>query len=172
MRVPLSVLLLPLPTAQTFMVGAWGFGEEELQVAKHYGLPIASYRDAAWPVSADPPSDLRIFWDGTKHVCHPQAETHELVSDVVKWALLQLLLQPQSDIGGKASLSSSCPFAPDAIVPFTSLDFVTAACMLWPSGPLTMLRSTPGVTPLPQPTRFSGNWTYFADRRNKFGWIG
>jgi hypothetical protein len=73
----------------------WAAGSVEAAVAHHYGLAVASYRDAVWPVQADPPADLPLLWQaspGDMSGLHPTVIAHELIADVVKYALARLLM--------------------------------------------------------------------------------
>lgn len=99
----------------------WDMGGVEARVARHYGLPVASYRDAGeevggrrrqrrrrggsyyetlasyrdavWPDMAAPPPDLAsAFWHSDDGGIHPDAVAHELLADTVKYALGRLLL--------------------------------------------------------------------------------
>jgi hypothetical protein len=70
-------------------------GAVESVVAREYGQPVASYRDIVWPERDNPPLDLALAWKAGPDTSglHPDASTHELLADVVKHALWQLLLR-------------------------------------------------------------------------------
>lgn len=67
-------------------------GGVEASVARFYGLPVASYRDAVWPNMTSPPPDLLELWRCLDHGIHPDWAQHQLVADVVKHALGRLLM--------------------------------------------------------------------------------
>ena len=111
----------------------WDMGGVEARVARHYGLPVASYRDAVWPDMAAPPPDLAAaFWHSDDGGIHPDAVAHELLADTVKYALGRLLVlsPPAQELkaGAPEQQQQQPPLAAcaaerlaAAVVPFTTL---------------------------------------------------
>ena len=87
------------------VVGYWRAGDAQTAAARHYGIPIASYRDAVWasyehvPYASRIDSDFagdphHLFWMANNvGNSHPNQTTHELVGDVVKFAFSRMLLE-------------------------------------------------------------------------------
>lgn len=64
----------------------WTTPDIERPVVRHHGLPIASYRDAAWPVLNSPRPDLPCLFNGKSH---PESITHTMIGDVVTYGLIR-----------------------------------------------------------------------------------
>lgn len=144
----------------------WSMGDAEVRTARHYGLPVASYRDAVWPVEAAPPGDLALLWEG---LSHPTATTHEIFADCVKSALARLLLSPTLH-DAAAPRNDGARTAP--LVPLFPETANNPTCAHRPLGPLTAIRAADDGQALgPAPIAMSGSWRFFADRPHKFGWI-
>lgn len=84
----------------------WEAASLERPIVQHYGLPIASYRDAVWPVLPTPSRLLPCFWNGWSH---PSALGHVLMAQVVTHGLLQAILQQ-----GACSVSANTPSTPSS----------------------------------------------------------
>ena len=70
---------------------AWNWASTIFNFSKHYRLPLTSYRDAVWPDYMHPPSNLKTFWWAPEsNYNHPPKQSHEMVSDVIKYAFLRL----------------------------------------------------------------------------------
>ena len=82
-------------------------GGVEASVARFYGLPVASYRDAVWPDMSAPPPDLLELWRCLDHGIHPDWVPHQLVADVVKHALGRLLMAPGFPHAGAAEFCAA-----------------------------------------------------------------
>lgn len=67
----------------------WSAADIERPVVRHYGFPIASYRDAVWPKLNHPRPDLPCMWNGKSH---PDSITHSLIGDVIAYGLIRALL--------------------------------------------------------------------------------
>jgi len=134
-------------------------------VARHYrSVPVASYRDAVWPVHGAPPADLSRLWG---HGNHPLKLPHEFVADVVKHALLALL--------ARRLPPGACPArAPPPSAPATDLRTVAASCVTRPGGPLASYSArwpTDAYAPLAEPAPGSAAWRLYEDVPRKPGWI-
>lgn len=151
------------------------FVEQEAEVARYYGLAAASYRSAmGWDENVRPSdAELRFFWsrcnnieDGDAFMPHPRKVTHELVSDVVKYAFLRLL----SRRSGAAAVAVDYLRSPRASgrPPKTGYSSVGRPCASEPGGPLTALSPRVGFAPAAPPAR---GWRLYEDRPRKPGWI-
>lgn len=139
--------------------------EPELLVARHYGLPIVSYRRAVWPDEQSPPADLALFWEIYGFApTHPGRVSHEMVSDVVKFALAQLLFRPVS--------AETAQPPPPRIESFMELTHLVKSCATRPTAPLTLIRSDTATAPSPAPVAVQGHWEFIADSPSKFSWTG
>lgn len=70
----------------------WHTADISSLVGKYYGIPIANYRDAVWPMLNNPPKDLGLLYRPMKpSFPHPYEDTHELFADVVKYAFIRLI---------------------------------------------------------------------------------
>lgn len=139
----------------------WRMGDFEAFAARSVDIPIASYRDAVWPDIDNPPLDLPFFWNG---LSHPDRVAHELVSDIVKNALEQLLIPSVQDIENpKVDLS---------IESEANLYLSDCASRSSQSYPSTII----GVQDLAKfaSTAISAGsaWRVYEDRPLKPGWIG
>ncbi|KAI9028596.1 hypothetical protein DFJ74DRAFT_765524 [Hyaloraphidium curvatum] len=134
----------------------WHAASYEAAVAKHYRLPIASYRDAVWPVLEKPPADLKLLWNG---LSHPDALGHELFSDVVKYALAREL---QRYCRSPPDAEADCGFRPTMLT--------QRRCPRPCREPATAMSAAnrSSFEPAREPP---GRWRFFADRPNKPGWI-
>jgi hypothetical protein len=138
----------------------WTGVDPHVRYARELGWPVASYRDAVWANFSDPPADLRLFWNGCKWSCqHPDAVTQQLVSDVVKHALSELIIRPISKYAASESL---------ALMNASPVTGGAQFCALR-SSQFRMHADDPEKF---QPTSQSGNWKFTSDRPGKFGWIG
>ena len=150
----------------------------ESVVASYYGLATASYRNAifgkaemhATNISAD---ILNLLWS-PYYETHPGKCTHELLSDVVKYAFLRLLSNRSTTAAGSAAAAPTAaanfPWRARAggLPPFSSFDNVGAGCASLPGRPLTTLSPRAGFEPaLPAPS----GWRLYADVPRKPGWI-
>lgn len=61
----------------------------ERPVVRHYNLPVASYRDAVWPILSKPRRDLPCLWNGKSH---PDAISHTIIGDVMAYGLIRAAL--------------------------------------------------------------------------------
>ena len=146
--------------------------EREAEVARYYGLATASYRHAmGWANASSRPSaaERHFFWaDNTKprgeYGTHPREITHELVSDVVKYAFLRLLSRRSA---GGSSEYLSLPRA-GGRPPMTGFKSVGRTCVSEPGGPLTALSPRLGFAPATPP---APGWRLYEDRPRKPGWI-
>lgn len=86
--------------------GNWYKSTVEGTVARELGLPVVSYRAAIWPEFDKPPEDMLLFWG--QHA-HPAVLTHELYSDMVKYALLHLLPQSLNATNATSPLCNDVP---------------------------------------------------------------
>ena len=146
--------------------------EREAEVARYYGLATASYRHAiGWADASSRPSaaERHFFWaDNSKPMgeygTHPREITHELMSDVVKYAFLRLLSRRSS---GGSSAHLSLPRA-GGRPPMTGYKSVGRTCASEPGGPLTALSPRLGFAPATPP---APGWRLYEDRPRKPGWI-
>lgn len=109
----------------------WDMGTVEARVARHYALPVASYRDAVWPNMTSPPEDLSELWRCVDSGIHPTRIPHELVSDVVKFALGRLLMaQNHSNPSSRVVPTVAACIARTIAtrVPYTSLELASSSC--------------------------------------------
>jgi len=143
----------------------WRMGDFEANAAKLLEIPIASYRDAVWPDKDNPPMDLPYFWNG---LSHPDRVAHELVSDVVKYALQQLLV-PSHSLQDLINPVLDNPFENETNLHVSDCGSLSA---------LGYPATTFGVHNLKEFTSsaiISGTasaWIFFEDRPQKPGWIG
>ena len=142
----------------------WRIADAEAIVGRHYGVPIVMYRDAVWPLLNAPGPDVRLAWDG---LSHPSRVTHELVADLVKYALLRLEAERAVNAAG-----FSC-FPDTHIAPYTGFASVGAGCAFRARGPLTQVGTIGGNANAntSKLATFSGGWRYFEDAPRKPGWI-
>lgn len=142
----------------------WRMGDFEATAARSLDVPIASYRDAVWPDIDHPPIDLPLFWNG---LSHPDQVAHELVSDVVKYALEQLLvpspslkedfmrpvfefhIENETNIHSSDCESRSALGFPETTLGVHNVEIFTSSAIM------------PGRA-----------WRFFEDRPLKPGWIG
>jgi len=158
-----------------YQPGSWGAADITTAVAAHYGLAVAHYRDAVWPVADEEPAHLRsAFWKAGGDGQHPDKITHEFVADVVKYALLALharRLPPAA--------AAECPRRAPPARPATSFANVAVSCVSRPGGALSAYSAKEhfaagsagggALAPVPQPR--DGGWRLFEDRPRKPGWI-
>lgn len=149
----------------------WEMGGVEARIAQHYGLPVASYRDAVWPVRDAPPADLPALWSSADGI-HPDRVAHELIADVVKHALGRLLFaQPHSD-PPLAATSPTCDVKGlvNALIPATTLALARGSC----DGAArvdTVSTADPG--PFERGALgFGGPWSFGNDAGRAPGWSG
>jgi hypothetical protein len=140
----------------------WRVGDYESAVARSLDIPIASYRDAIWPEIDNPPSDLPYYWNG---LSHPDRIAHELISDVVKYALEQLLHPSTEHI--------ECPIA-DSFPRNSEKKIHSSGCISLAELGFPVL--TIGVHDLykfkSSPILTGSAWNVFEDKPLKPGWIG
>jgi hypothetical protein len=150
----------------------WQYADAEAAAARHYGIPVASYRDVVWPTMHAPPRDLGLFWQG--HLHPSKFYAHELLADTVKYALLRLLAAAPGGGGGAASACARAPQPPPA--PATSLAEVGAACAARPRpagaarAQHTVLSPSAGFAPSPA-SAHAPAWALAEDVPGKPGWI-
>ena len=164
----------------------WRVSDDEAGVARHYGLPVASYRDAVWPVMEAPPRDLPRLWTNrSDDSTHPPKGVHALVADVVKYALAALLgLHADADTDAVPSrvawrmqrrgLHPNCSVDGERVaplVPATSLSAVNVVCLS--RGPPLSLYAPPiaGASSFQPMEPVPRGWSLVEDRMNKLGWI-
>ena len=133
----------------------------EFEAARFYGLPTASYRDAAWPLEHAPPLDLPRLWGG---LSHPDRTTHELFGDVVKFALAQLLFESAVPPGTQ-------PLAPPLLRLSRGSATIVAACNFRSSNSSAVFDSfgahnVSGFQPLAR----SSEWALSAGKPAGAGW--
>lgn len=180
-RVTRGLLMLPSRPAVLYLSMSRGFqykdeasyaqqNEIALPVARAYGLPMVSYRDAVWPVVSDTSAETRHVYDSARdQKNHVMWYVHQLIADCMaySWAAIE------ASMGGRSYDSSLDPipplpeeqrFADDAL---DALD----PC---PGGWLTVLSdeqslrgagvpASHGETPSP--------WEYDDARVGKQGWL-
>lgn len=133
------------------------------------GLPVASYRSALWVNYANPPDDTLLFWG--QHA-HPNVMTHELYSDVIKFALLQLLPRAHN------VTSQTCADVPQSnysVSTFARFIYGTSTVVILPT--CAARRSDAGLpaetTRIPTPSAIVGDWQFIADKPGRsVGWVG
>jgi hypothetical protein len=181
---PHAPAILYLETFDIPKRAAWSIGVTETVVFRHYGLPMASYRSAVWPEFDHPPVDINKFWRASHH---PGTLTHELVSDVVKYALAHLLLPPSllplfcssHSLNSPACLSqiahSNCIGSNDRFRPthFGSLQDASPFCSTRSaeSGGVDAQWQPSIAAPPLAPLFFTKGWTFYEDRPGRPGWI-
>lgn len=174
---------LPLPGSLAGSPGEcwtrrfWEMGGVEAAVARHYGLPVASYRDAVWPIRDAPPDDLRALWKSDDGI-HPDRVAHELIADVVKYALERLLEWPRALVNEEGRQHHPLVALPvcnakglmGALVPATTLAQASGSCdgatrvdSLGTANPGHFERGTLG---------FGGAWVFGGDSGRAPGWTG
>jgi hypothetical protein len=72
----------------------WTVASMERPIAQHHGLPIASYRDAVWPLISQPDPMLPCFYNGLSHM---DALGHMLFADTVAYAFVRSVQDTQRD---------------------------------------------------------------------------
>ena len=147
-----------------FCTSWWQIAESEMGVAREWGLPIASYRDAVWPVVSSPPENLGLLWNG---MSHPDRAGHDLISDVVKHALIRLGVAEQP--GSRSSIIGTV--VAGAAVAEGASGAGVAAHSFCSTRPLS---TTFGVDDAQhfQPSARTGSWRYYEDVPHKPGWVG
>ena len=139
----------------------WDYPGLEAQVARDLGIPVISYRDAVWPDFERPPLDMPLFWD---HQRHPSPLSSGLYSDMVKFALMSLLLP-----GDTRTLEpGKCPGIPLDAAAFS------ARWALGTSAPSCAMRNpnAGAQTMLPLPSEVIGPWELRADVKDRaIGWV-
>ena len=139
----------------------WDYPGLEAQVARDLGIPVISYRDAVWPDFERPPLDMPLFWD---HQRHPSPLSSGLYSDMVKFALMSLLLP-----GDTRTLEpGKCPGIPLDAAAFS------ARWALGTSAPSCAMRNpnAGAQTMLPLPSEVIGPWELRADVKDRaVGWV-
>lgn len=150
----------------------WEMGDVEASVARFYGLAVASYRDAIWPNRSAPPHDLLELWRTSDHGIHAGPAPHELVSDVVKYALGRLLMVPGFPPPGAEAL---CGAGGPAMRP-PPMRFSThaTAAMLCAGAAGAMSVGSQGPDDFQRAaSAVSGEWRFGVDVPGKPpGWIG
>lgn len=161
--------LLQLATFTTGRgLGDWAWADTVTNYTRHYGLPQASYRDAVWPVFGSPEDDLLSFWWSPLEAFnfnHPAKRTHEMVADIVKYALLA-----QREHSMQVVASGSCNTAEAEDPPLRPFAGVEASCEASPSGPLASYAAN-WPTPAFAPTSSTPSWQLYEDVPRKPGWI-
>lgn len=142
----------------------WGEGDVNVHSAvDFFGLPVASFRDAIWPVQNDPPPDFPLFWNGLAEysINHPYGVTHQLYADMVKYALSRLLFISGAQLQHDIEMYNS-----------TGADVqpVDELCALR-ANQSTVFRMHKDDPTNFKPMLIEGNWSFSADRPGKFGWI-
>ena len=142
----------------------WRMGDYEAQAARSLDIPVASYRDAIWPNINSPPIDLPFFWNG---LSHPDRVAHELVSDVVKYALQQLFLSSSRVESGNPSVD---------LLPQQSSETSTQSAGCSSRSFLDSPYFSVGVHDIKTfksaSLRAGSAWSFYEDRPLKPGWIG
>lgn len=150
----------------------WEMGDVEASVVRFYGLPVASYRDAVWPNRSSPPHDLLELWRTSDHGIHAGPVPHELVSDVVKYALGRLLMGSHfPPAGAEAFCSPAGPASHPPALRFSKHAVASMQCAgashalgFGSMGPDEFRRAALGV---------GGEWTFGIDVPGKPpGWNG
>ena len=134
----------------------WRVADIESEVVSSSGLPRANYRNAVWPSMPAPPNLAAVWGRG---LSHPSPGPHELISDVVKYALAQLYAS--YGVKTAADLSFQCSPKPDTVIP-PSLR----------SGSMCTTRSEIFAREIfDKGTNDNGIWGLREDVRGKAGWI-
>jgi hypothetical protein len=151
----------------------WTLASVERPVVQHYGLPIASYRDAVWPVISRPRQDLPCFWNG---LSHPDVAAHLLVADVVTYAFVNtLMLTFNSSLafpsnGGVSSSTESKLQCTSAPFRFHQKQQGPQYCPLpTPGSPYKGVSLSVADAANFQPIKASHTWQYRTERRGKPG---
>lgn len=127
----------------------------ERPIVQHYGLPIASYRDAVWPVMSQPSPYLPCYWNG---LSHPDALGHKLIGDVVAYGLLAAAMHANADD------NIGCTRAPPPVA-FHNDTSGRRFCSKQSKGTF-MSTSQPELF---KPVSLSGCWSFYEDRPRKPG---
>jgi hypothetical protein len=138
--------------------GWWSIQDFETPVLRHYGIPIASYRDAVWPDLANPTRLLPCFWNG---MSHSDAIAHILAADVVMYAMHRLMsYKPGNSICDVESMNP-VPFHQNLVIPQYCSDSA------YPYGTkLSSITNPENFLPIS-----SYCWNFTEDRPGKHGWI-
>jgi hypothetical protein len=156
----------------------WTLSNVERPLVQHYGLPVASYRDAVWPIISKPRPDLPCFWNG---LSHPDVATHLLVADVVTYALVNALVQSHNSsttapsngsiraTNGAISYGSNLQCSGDP-VRFHQKQQGPKYCPLpTPNSPYKGVYMSVADAASFKPIKASSSWQYRTERRQKSG---
>lgn len=125
---------------------------------KKNSVARVSYRDAAWPVKAHPPTNLCQYWNGKKH---PEIGAHSLVASTVVFHFL-IVLEKQSELLALGRDEKKAITLPTVTLPEN-------ICLV----PTTAIHAIQG-NPFDQmnlPNDGSSCWIFRADALDKYGWI-
>ena len=140
--------------------------DHEEVVTSHYGIPVVSYRDAAWRGTReggimkvfDPPRENQVcFWNGW---AHPYGAVHLLVADLTFYAIHGMLNKARElgSQGGTCEVVRT-PLFQETSIPHMCSDigFITHMTSNHPEGF--------------KPTGMSSHWKFGEDVKGKAGWI-
>ncbi|KAJ1434318.1 hypothetical protein B484DRAFT_291843 [Ochromonadaceae sp. CCMP2298] len=145
----------------------WWDMQDFVAIALHrYSIPFISYRDLAWPVYAEPPSDLNQWWNG---MSHPDAKAHAMMAKMIAYAVGRQVKEAHMQ-----ACDQSQGLDPGGQMRYVAADQADASVQPICSTPLTQMRagedpqSVMFFQPLAPPPVV---WKYYNDSQLKFGWI-
>jgi hypothetical protein len=143
----------------------WKMHDHATAAMEHFGVPYISYRNLIWPNFDQPPKNLLSYWQDV----HPNGNVHLLAGKLISYGILRLV---QDSIAADQS-QSNCTNKP-----YVTNDNRNGSLKLWCPKPIEMMEA--GLS-MPNHRTFkivnrhrrfeTHNWRYFADSKNKFGWI-
>ena len=178
-RVARGLLTLPSRPAVLYLSLSRGFqykdeasyaqqAEIALPVARAYGLPMVSYRDAVWPVVNDTSAESRHVYDSARdQKNHLMWYVHQLIADCMaySWAAIE------ASMGGRSYDTSIDPVPPLPEEQQFADDAVDALNPC-PGGWLTVLSDEQILRGARAPASHGESpWEYDDSRADKQGWL-
>ena len=144
-------------------------------VAAHYGVPLVSYHDAVGDADAPAPQRCAppLRWSGAQGArsAHPEWPTHQLIADSVAFGFRALAARLACDDDEPDAAGGAPAGAPRRSLAPPLTDAATLARYAPCDRPLALYDATRERAAARGVRVARGNWTLFADRPRKPGWI-